>query len=59
MIVDSIMDCCKNNEKKAVQLGVIKENINALKFWENIGFKTFTEINNGELDLFIMEKEVI
>ncbi|MDF2504072.1 MAG: hypothetical protein K0R06_1563, partial [Clostridium sp.] len=39
-------------------LGVIKENINALDFWNKIGFEIFREGSNGEFDLFLMEKSI-
>ena len=49
---------CKKNSKTIVQLGVIKENINALAFWKKSGFEVFREGSNGEFDLFIMEKSI-
>lgn len=59
LIINALFDVCKNNSKTIVQLGVIKENINALAFWNKIGFEVFKEVNNGEFDLFLMEKSII
>lgn len=56
LIINALFDVCKNNSKTIVQLGVIKENINALTFWNKVGFEIFREGNNGEFDLFLMEK---
>lgn len=58
LIINALFDVCKNNSKTIVQLGVIKENINALAFWSKIGFEVFKEVNNGEFDLFLMEKSI-
>lgn len=56
LIINALFDVCKKNGKTIVQLGVIKENKNALDFWNNIGFEVFREGNNSEFDLFLMEK---
>lgn len=56
IIMNALFDVCKNNSKTKIQLGVIKENIRALAFWNKIGFEVFKEVNNGEFDLFLMEK---
>ena len=56
LIINILFDVCKKNRKKIVQLGVIKENINALNFWKKVGFEVFREVNNGEFDLYLMEK---
>ncbi|WP_019230152.1 N-acetyltransferase [Sedimentibacter sp. B4] len=58
LIINDLFDVCKNNSKTIVQLGVIKENINALDFWNKIGFEIFREGSNGEFDLFLMEKSI-
>jgi len=58
LIINALFDVCKKNSKTIVQLGVIKENINALDFWNNIGFEVFREGNNGEFDMFLMEKSI-
>ncbi|NMA48396.1 MAG: GNAT family N-acetyltransferase [Tissierellia bacterium] len=58
LIINALFDVCKKNSKTIVQLGVIKENINALAFWNKIGFEVFREGNNGEFDLFLMEKSI-
>ncbi|KEI04429.1 GNAT family N-acetyltransferase [Clostridium botulinum] len=58
LIVNTLFYVCKKNNKTILQLGVIKENINALGFWKKVGFKVFTEKNNGEFDLFLMEKSI-
>jgi ribosomal protein S18 acetylase RimI-like enzyme len=57
-IINSLFDACKNNGKTKVQLGVIKENVNAFAFWSKIGFTVFREGNNGEFDLLLMEKHI-
>jgi|LAHS01.1.fsa_nt_gb GNAT superfamily N-acetyltransferase len=58
LIINTLFDVCKKNSKTIVQLGVIKENINALAFWKKSGFEVFREGSNGEFDLFIMEKSI-
>lgn len=58
LIISALFDACKKNSKTIVQLGVIKENINAFAFWNKIGFEVFKEGNNGEFDLFLMEKSI-
>lgn len=58
LIINDLFDVCKNNRKTIVQLGVIKGNINALDFWNKIGFEIFREGSNGEFDLFLMEKSI-
>ncbi|WP_312833261.1 GNAT family N-acetyltransferase [Sedimentibacter saalensis] len=58
LIINDLFDACKNNSKTIVQLGVIKENIKALDFWNKIGFEIFREGSNGEFDLFLMEKSI-
>lgn len=58
LIMNALFDACKKNSKTIVQLGVIKENISALAFWKKIGFEVFREVNNGEFDLFLMEKSI-
>jgi GNAT superfamily N-acetyltransferase len=58
LIINALFDVCKRNSKTIVQLGVIKENVNALTFWSKMGFKVFKEGNNGEFDLFLMEKSI-
>ncbi len=58
LIIKELFDVCKKNGKTIVQLGVIKENISGLIFWKKIGFETFREGNNGQFDLFLMEKSI-
>lgn len=58
LIVNELLDACKSNGKTIVQLGVIKDNIRGLAFWQKIGFKTFREENNRAFDLFLMEKSI-
>ena len=58
LIINTLFDVCKKNSKTIVQLGVMKENISALDFWKKIGFEVFREGNNGEFDLFLMEKSI-
>ncbi|KGM92842.1 GNAT family acetyltransferase [Clostridium novyi A str. 4552] len=58
LIVNTLFDVCKKNSKTILQLGVIKENTKALDFWKKVGFKVFTEKNNGEFDLLLMEKYI-
>jgi len=58
LIVNTLFDVCKKNSKTILQLGVIKENTKALDFWKKVGFKVFTKKNNGEFDLFLMEKSI-
>ena len=58
LIVNTLFDVCKKNSKTILQLGVIKENTKALDFWKKVGFKVFTEKNNGEFDLLLMEKSI-
>lgn len=41
-----------------IQLGVIKENRKAVKFWRKVGFDVLREVNNGEFDLYVMEKSI-
>lgn len=56
LIINALFDVCKNNGKTTVQIGVIKNNVMALEFWNKFGFKVFKEVNNGEYDLILMEK---
>ena len=56
LIINTLFEVCKNNSKTIVQLGVIKENTKALSFWKKVGFEVFKEGNNGEFNLFLMEK---
>jgi ribosomal protein S18 acetylase RimI-like enzyme len=59
VITDAVFSSCRENKKNIIQLGVIKENINALQFWKKLGFNIFTEVNNGEVDLYLMEKDLV
>lgn len=59
VITDAVFSSCRENKKSIIQLGVIKENENALQFWKKIGFEIFTEVNNGEADLYLMEKDIV
>ncbi len=56
IISKAIFESCRENGIEFIQLGVIKENDNAFKFWTNVGFETFAEVNNGDFDLYLMEK---
>jgi ribosomal protein S18 acetylase RimI-like enzyme len=58
LIISILFEVFKENNKSIIQLGVIKENTNALNFWKKVGFKVFKETNNGESDLYLMEKEI-
>jgi len=58
LIINDLLDVCKRNGKTIVQLGVIKENISGIVFWKKMGFEIFKEVNNGEFDLFLMEKTI-
>lgn len=55
-IIESFEIACLENQKKVIQLGVIKDNEKGSLFWSKMGFRNFTEINNGEFDLVLMEK---
>lgn len=57
-IIDNLVNCSMKNNKKLIQLGVIKNNSKALAFWKRVGFEVFKEVNNGEHDLFLMEKHL-
>lgn len=59
LIINALFDVCKKNNKTTVQLGLIKENVNALVFWNKIGFEVFREGNNGEFDLYLMGKSIL
>lgn len=58
LIVNALFDVCKKNNKTIVQLGEIKENVKAFAFWSKMGFEAFKEVNNGKLDLVLMEKSL-
>lgn len=55
-IIESFEIACLENRKEIIQLGVIKDNEKGSKFWSKMGFRNFTEINNGDFDLVLMEK---
>ena len=57
-IINALFESCKENHKEFIQIGVIKENERALKFWTKQGFDSFTEVNNGDFDLVLMEKHL-
>ncbi|MEG1803557.1 MAG: GNAT family N-acetyltransferase [Lachnospiraceae bacterium] len=59
VICKCIVKAAGKNGKKVAQLGVIKENREAILFWEKQGFKTIRDGNDGELDLNIMEKQIV
>ncbi len=58
LIFNTIADACRKNSKTMIQLGVIKENHKAVKFWRKVGFDVLREVNNGEFDLYVMEKSI-
>ena len=57
-ILSTFENACKKNGKQLIQLGVIKENQIGIDFWKKQGFITFTEKRSGNLDLFLMEKNI-
>lgn len=58
LIFNGLQDACKENNKTMIQLGVIKENRKAVKFWRKVGFDVLREVNNGEFDLYVMGKSI-
>lgn len=55
MIIKSFVNILKNQKKKFIQIGVIKENIPAIKFWSKNGFVVASETKVDNLNLLIME----
>ena len=58
IIISALFESCRVNKIEFVQLGVIRTNQKAFKFWSKLGFVSFAEMNNGEHDLFLMEKHL-
>ncbi|BBF45241.1 acetyltransferase [Lachnospiraceae bacterium KM106-2] len=55
-IIEAFINACKQNQRKVIQLGVIKENHAGLAFWKKQGFITFAEASNGTCDVFVMQQ---
>lgn len=52
IMMDKLLKYCKNNNIKKIKLSVYKQNINAIKLYENLGF-----INtNSKENIIFMEK---
>lgn len=58
IIVECLESACKKDNKKIIQLGVIRKNIIGYNFWIKEGFKVFKEGNNKKYDLYLMEKKI-
>lgn len=49
---------CIQRGQTDLQLGVIRDNQAALKFWTNVGFEVFEEKKTDEYDLVLMKKNL-
>ena len=58
VIIESLESACKKENKKIIQLGVIRKNVVGYNFWLKEGFRVFREGNNKKYDLYLMEKEI-
>ncbi|UYO98829.1 GNAT family N-acetyltransferase [Oceanotoga sp. DSM 15011] len=45
MFHNKLLEFAKSNNAKSIRIGVIEENIDGIKFWENIGYKKTDEIS--------------
>lgn len=62
-IVAAVLEAAKNTGYETVQLGVIENNLQGLKFWDKHGFKRIRESKNSSdsatsLKIVIMEKRL-
>jgi len=58
LIMNYLISECKEAEKKAIELGVQRNNIKALKFYKKLGFETYDYLEYANTELVRLRLEV-